>query len=228
MGDPYTFTTMVLRGFERGLERLVEGTFARAFRSGVRPVELGRRLTRSMDDDRSVDVRGRTITPNHFVIALADADYQRFGEVRGALRTELTEAAREHATERSYSFMGPADVVLAVDAGLYEGQFQVDASFRQGAGGVGAGTLVLADSTRVQLTDRPLVIGRLADCDIVIEDSNASRRHAEIRQDGTDYLLTDLGSTNGTRLNGSVVRSQLLTHGDQISIGAWSFVFEAN
>lgn len=219
---------MVLRGFERRLERLVEGTFARAFRSGVRPVELGRRLTRSMDDDRSVDVRGRTIAPNLFVIALADADYQRFGEVREALGAELTAAAREHASERGYSFMGPVDVALSVDTGLYEGQFQVDASFRQGSGAAGPGALVLADGTRVPLTDKPLIIGRLADCDIVIEDSNASRRHAEIRPDGPDYLLTDLGSTNGTRLNGALVRSQLLSHGAQISIGAWSFVFEAN
>lgn len=219
---------MVLRGFERRLERLVEGTFARAFRSGVRPVELGRRLSRSMDDDRSVDVRGRTIAPNHFMISLADADYRRFGDVRDALRAELTEAAREHATERGYSFMGPAEVALAVDAGLYEGQFQVNASFRQGAGGAGAGALVLADGSRVPLTDKPIVIGRLADCDIVIEDSNASRRHAEVRPDGPDYLLTDLGSTNGTRLNGVSVRSQLLSHGDHIAIGAWAFVFEAN
>jgi hypothetical protein len=219
---------MVLRGFERRLERMVEGTFARAFRSGVRPVELGRRLSRAMDDDRSVDVRGRTITPNHFEIALAEADYLRFGEVRDTLRSELVEAAREHAVERGYTFMGPADVVLFVDAKLYEGQFQVDAGFRQGSGGTGAGALVFADGGRLALTDKPVVIGRLADCDIVIDDPNASRKHAEVRPDGVDYVVYDLGSTNGTRVNGSPVRRHTLSQGDHISIGTWQFMFEAN
>ena len=57
---------MGIRGFERRLERLVEGAFARAFKSGLRPVELGRRLVREMDDNRSVGVRGGTFVPNSF------------------------------------------------------------------------------------------------------------------------------------------------------------------
>ena len=57
-----------LKGFERRLERMVEGVFARAFRSGLRPIEIGRRLVREIDDNRSVDVRGRTVVPNHFTV----------------------------------------------------------------------------------------------------------------------------------------------------------------
>ena len=59
---------MGIKGFERSLENMVEGVFARVFRSGLRPIELGRRLVREMDDNRSVDVRGRTIVPNPFII----------------------------------------------------------------------------------------------------------------------------------------------------------------
>ena len=61
---------MGLQQFERRLERLVEGVFAKAFRSGLQPVELGRRLAREMDLHRTVGIRG-TISPNHFDIALA-------------------------------------------------------------------------------------------------------------------------------------------------------------
>ena len=219
---------MVLRGFERRLERLVEGTFARAFRSGVRPVELARRLSRSMDDDRTVDVRGRTMAPNHFAIGLAQPDYSRFGEVRDTLRRELIDFAREYARERSYGFMGPVDVVLYVDERMYEGQFDVEATLRQGIGGTGAGALILPDGQRLGLLDQVVVLGRLSDCDIVVDDSSASRRHAEIRPEGADYVLLDLGSTNGTRVNGQPVSRHVLMSGDQMSIGAYSFGFEAS
>ncbi|MEO6629528.1 MAG: DUF3662 domain-containing protein, partial [Aquihabitans sp.] len=76
---------MALKGFERRLERMVEGTFARIFRSGLRPVELGRRLVREMDDNRSVDVRGRTVVPNQFTVEVSEADDERFAEVAGSL-----------------------------------------------------------------------------------------------------------------------------------------------
>ena len=57
---------MGLQSFERSVERMVDGVFARAFRSQIKPIELGRRLIREMDDHRSVDVRGRTVVPNAF------------------------------------------------------------------------------------------------------------------------------------------------------------------
>ena len=66
---------MGLQGIERGLERMVEGVFSRAFRSSLRPIELGRRLVREMDDHRSVDVKGRTIVPNDFSFGLSPQDH---------------------------------------------------------------------------------------------------------------------------------------------------------
>lgn len=219
---------MVLRGFERRLERLVEGTFARAFKSGVKPVELGRRLMRTMDDERSVDVRGRTIAPNHFVVGLSDTDLARFGEVREALRRELAEVAREHARDRGYAFLGPVAVVLQTEPGAREGRFAIAAAFREGVGGTGAGSLVFPDGGRFALGDKAVVIGRLADCDIALDDPNASRRHAEIRPEGADYVVHDLRSTNGTRVNGHLIERHVLGDGDRLAIGAWQFVFEAS
>ena len=85
---------MALKGFERRLERMVEGTFSRLFRSTIRPVELGRRLVREMDDNRSVDVRGRTLVPNAYAVELSETDYEQFSEVADGLERELAEARR--------------------------------------------------------------------------------------------------------------------------------------
>ena len=116
---------MGIRGFERRLERMVEGAFARAFKSGLRPVELGRRLVREMDDNRSVGVRGGTVVPNAFVVAVSAEDLAQFEEVQDTLTRELGDAAREHARDEGYTFMGPVEVELVVDERLHEGAFHI-------------------------------------------------------------------------------------------------------
>src|SRR5271156_4797148 len=96
---------MGLQQFERRLERLVEGVFAKAFRSGLQPVEIGRRLTREMDLRRTVAPRG-TLTPNAFTVVLSDYDRDRFAPIEGELIDELVLVAREHAREEGYVFLG--------------------------------------------------------------------------------------------------------------------------
>ena len=80
---------------------------------------------------------------------------------------------------------------------------------------------------RVTVGEAPLVIGRLPDCDVTLNDPNVSRRHAEVVLDGESAVLTDLGSTNGTRVNGAPARTVRLQHGDEIFIGSSRLVFEA-
>src|SRR5437016_7623576 len=82
-----------LQGFEQRLERLVEGTFNRAFRSGLQPVELGHRLTRVMDNGRTLGVNGQPVVPNNFGVYLSPADFERFSSFAEALARELAEAA---------------------------------------------------------------------------------------------------------------------------------------
>src|SRR5215204_511311 len=136
---------MGIKGFERSLENMVEGTFARVFRSGLRPVELGRRLVREMDDNRSVDVRGRTIVPNAFAISLNQDDYDRFAEIGDSLTRELCDAAREHAHDEAYAFKGPVTVDLKPSEGVRPGTFTIVGRMKEGPGGVAAGSLVLSN-----------------------------------------------------------------------------------
>jgi hypothetical protein len=217
---------MGLKRFERGLERLVEGTFAKVFRSGLQPVELGRRLAREMDLRRTVGVSG-LVAPNHFAILLSSDDNERFSSFMDALHRELVEAAREHARAERYSFVGPVAVEINVDSSLTPGMFLVNGSMVEQPGGGPMGALSLSDGRRVELGDEVVTIGRLPECDVELADPNISRKHAEVRRHGNEFIIVDLGSTNGTKVNGSWVSGQRRLHdGDEITVGSASIRFE--
>jgi catechol 2,3-dioxygenase-like lactoylglutathione lyase family enzyme len=216
---------MGLQKFEERLERLVEGTLAKPFRSNLQPVEIGRRLTREMDLHRRVGVRG-LIAPNFFVITLAPADVERFSNFIDALSRELSDAAREHARVEGYSFVGPVEVEIYEGSDFKAGRFTVAAEVRQSEDGGILAELVLPDGRRVAVGSEPVVIGRLPECGVVLQDSNVSRRHAEVRRNGDAVVVTDLGSTNGTRVNGNTVREHSLVSGDEVSVGSTRLVFE--
>jgi len=219
---------MGLQSLERRLERMVEGVF-RGSRSAIRPIELGRRVVRAMDDQRSVDVKGRRVVPNDFTVYLSERDLHSFDEINDVLTSELVEAAREYAREEGYHFMGPVRVELAVDPNLRGGRFEVLAQLKQARGGAGAGSLVMPSGQRISLGDRPVTIGRSSECTIALSDQNVSRRHAEVRPGPRGYAVADLGSTNGTMVNGTRIRSeQPLADGDILSFGATYIRFEAS
>jgi hypothetical protein len=217
-----------LKGFERRLERLVEGVFARAFKSSLRPVELGRRLVREMDDQRTVNVQGKVAAPNDFTITLGPEDHEQFAEIEESLTRELSEAARAHAREEGYVFMGPVEVHLNLDPELRTGSFGLSARFKEGAGGTTGGSLVLPDGKRVRLTDGATTIGRAAECEVRLADTSVSRRHAEVRGAGDGWVVVDLGSTNGTKVNGGIVQERRLKDGDTISVGDTHLKFESS
>jgi hypothetical protein len=216
---------MGLQGFERRLERLVEGTFGKAFRSGLQPVEIGRKITRAMDAGSTVGVHGVPVAPNNIGVYLSHEDFDRFHSFAEALARELAEAAREHARDERYQFVGPVTVHLVPDEDLRAGDCDVAAEIAEGAR---VGSLVLPDGRRMGLGEAAVTIGRMPDCDIVVADPKTSRRHAEVRPVGNGFVVVDLDSTNGTRVNGTVVRQQPLADGDRIGVGATEFRFEAS
>jgi len=218
---------MGLREVEQRLERLVEGAFSKGLRGGLQPVEIGRRLTREMDLLRRVGVRG-LIAPNFFVVTLSAEDAERFRSFVDVLARELGDAAREHARTEGYSFVGPVEVEIHLDESLRAGRFTVEADVAEGPDGAPAGSLVLADGSRVVLGAEPVVIGRLPECAVVLSDPNVSRRHAQVTRQGTEIVVADLQSTNGTRVNGVPVRERVLHDGDEITVGTTSIRYEAS
>lgn len=217
---------MGLKQFERRLERLVEGAFAKAFRSGLQPVEIGRRIVRVMDEERRVGVKG-VIAPNRYTIWMSSEDRERFDGLETAMARDLAEYAREHAREEEYHFVGPVEIELETDEGMKKGDLYVDADVDDAGVGL-VGSLVLPGGKRLQLGDDPAVIGRLDECAVTLADQKVSRRHAEVRPDADGYLVVDLGSTNGTQVNGKRITEHLLDDGDRIHLGDTEIKFEAS
>lgn len=220
----------VLDRFERGVERVVNGAFARAFKSEVQPVELASALRREADTTAAVVGRDRTLVPNAYTVELGPGDHERLDAWGEQLSSELATALTDHARGQRYSFPGPVSVQLVRDDELATGVFRVRSA--RVRGGIAPGTASNAtvahpvldvDGKRYQLTQKLTVLGRGSDCDVVLDDPGASRRHAEIKVDGARILLRDLGSTNGTVVDGvrlgERVRVAELDDGGKVLIG---------
>jgi FHA domain-containing protein len=214
-----------MQNFERRLEKLVEGTFNRTFRSGIQPVEVGRKVTRALDDDRRMGVGGAPVAPNNIGVYLSPEDFEQFSSFADVLARELAEVAREHARDEGYHFVGPVTVTLVADDELRVGECDVATEIHEGSR---VGSLVLPDGRRLPLGEQTTVLGRMSDCDVVLADARASRRHAEIRPAGHGFMIADLGSMNGTVVNGSPVKEQPLADGDEIRLGNTVLRFEAS
>ncbi len=211
---------MVLKSFEDRLERIVEGVFSRSFKSGLQPVEIGRRLIREMDASRTVDVSGRALAPNRFVIRMSEEDHERFLSVQRSLIAELAATVRGYAAQENLSFLGRVSVELQSDPSLRVGLFRLHPSYDERLPEVEPdGWLEGPDGARYQLKNGVMTIGRLSTGDIVLNDQNVSRRHAELHPVGDTYQLVDLGSTNGCKVNGQRIERHVLVDGDEITLG---------
>jgi hypothetical protein len=182
-----------------------------------------------MDTHRSVSVSGRTIVPNAFRFGISAADHEQLADILHTLGKELADAAREHARDEGYSFVGPVEVRFERDEQVRTGVVTLESRFVEGEGAVPPGALLLPTGDRVPLGEYVVSIGRQGDCTIVLADPNVSRHHAEIRPSGVGFAVTDLGSTNGTKVNGVRINGeQTLTDGDIVSLGNTHVRFEAS
>ncbi|MGW7416982.1 FhaA domain-containing protein [Streptomyces sp. NPDC054863] len=113
----------VLKRFEQKLEGMVNGTFAKVFKSEVQPVEIAGALQRECDNNATIWNRERTVVPNDFIVELSTPDYERLSPYSGQLGDELSGLVRDYAKQQRYTFMGPIKVHLEkaddLDTGLY-------------------------------------------------------------------------------------------------------------
>jgi hypothetical protein len=217
----------MLQRFESRLEHAVSGAFAKAFRSAVQPVELAAALQREVDNSAQILSRNRRLVPNTFHIELSPMDYDRLSPYQETLTTELIEMLREHADEQHYVFAGQVSIDLSEEEDLVTGRFRVRSSATASVSGSRKATApqdaaasVEVNGSRHAITGDGLVVGRGAEADLRINDPGISRRHAEFRLDGRQVSVTDLGSTNGTVVDGQKVRqSTTLRDGAQVRLG---------
>lgn len=227
----------MLKSLESKIAGLVEGTFSRAFRSEVRPVEIARKLAREMEQHTTVSV-SRTYVPNEYVVYLSSQDRRRFSDYEDALAKELSGYLLEHARSERMHLLSRPQIEFQTDDGLKLGEFGIQARLvrppegpreepEQGEHGhtmiystaervrapieergpLHSHAVLVVDGRRVALGTRGAVVGRSRQCDVVLGDGNVSRRHAEIRPSGDGWTVADLGSTNGVLINGRPVRT---------------------
>ncbi|HEY4569422.1 MAG TPA: DUF3662 and FHA domain-containing protein [Kribbella sp.] len=251
-----------LQRFERRLEGIVSGVFARAFKGDVEPIELAAALKREIDNTARILSRDRRLVPNHFTIELGPSDFERLNAYGRTLNHELANELRDHADIQRYTFSGPIDIELTQQDELPTGKFRVVSATvgtpqRRPAGYQqpeqqpyqqepyvppnepvvqsppppqpsprrGHPQVMLEVNGRRRPVNPPgVVLGRGTDADIQINDPGVSRRHAEIRlmpegPGGIRVVLVDLGSTNGTLVNGRRTTEAELMDGSTVRIG---------
>jgi Protein of unknown function (DUF3662)/FHA domain len=226
----------VLRNFESRLERGIEGFFTRAFRSGLHPIELAKRILREMDAHKTVGVK-EVWVPNRYILRMSEEDRARFENMEGALARELETVVTEGARERGWGLVARPEVAFETVEKMKRGDLKIVTELTEETGppppeaprptpapepaapAPGGPARLVLDGREVTLDRDRMVIGRLHGSEIEIEDPGASRRHAEIRKEGDRFVLVDLGSTNGTLVNDSPVAEHALQDGDRITIG---------
>jgi hypothetical protein len=213
----------ILDNFEKGLERVVNGAFAKTFKSGLQPLEVTAALRRELDTKAAVVSRDRILVPNDFVVRLAPGDYRRMHDLGPALIDEFTQLVQRHAAAQHYAFAGGISIRLEQDDSLSEGLVRIDSVNVKGEV---AWTPVLdIDGKRYPITQARTIIGRGSDADITVDDTGTSRKHVEILWDGKRGQVNDLGSTNGSKLNGVPVTKAPLPPDSIIEIGRTRIVF---
>jgi Protein of unknown function (DUF3662)/FHA domain len=248
----------VLRSIESKIAGLVEGTFSRAFRSEVRPVEIARKLAREMEEHKSFSV-SRTYVPNEYRVFLSPRDRERFADYEEALAGELAGYLLEHARRERLALLSRPVIEFETDERLGLGEFGIQTRVvqpeqepeREAADEESGRTMIystagrvaepleerararnetallLIDGKRLVVGPTGVTLGRSRQCDVVLADPNVSREHAEIRPRGGSWVLTDLGSTNGSSLNGRRIDApQVVKAGDEIELGTSLFTFE--
>lgn len=236
-----------LASVERFLERALERPSARLFRARLRPVQVLRRVERAIEAERVVRA-GQATIPDRIFVGIHPRDLAALGRT-DELATYLADGALAFARAHGYRLAERPSVRIHEDAEASPGEPAIVTTHSDGqpsgaplgtvAGGepVDGGTRAfkapVARSPDAMLEVRALgggarwirvgpaaiTIGRSTDNLLVLDDPAVSRHHARIQARGGALVLTDLGSTNGTRVNGSSIREVVLGEGDDIAIG---------
>ncbi|MFY1635285.1 FhaA domain-containing protein [Solwaraspora sp. WMMB335] len=264
--EPEEEPVSVLQRFEKRLEGLVEGAFAKVFKGVVHPVEILNAMQREAEAHKAILAGGRTLVPNRYVIDLSPYDHSRLAPYAAALAQELAQSQAEFIGEQAWTVYGDVIVEIERGDGLDTGMFRVTAEVFTGGdvapvqqpaydmpGGQGGGgyspyeqqgggygppqqghgggrniRLVSGDGRTYPLQMGSTVIGRGDQANLRLPDVGISRRHARLDFDGSQVVLTDLGSTNGTMVNGQRVSAVALNPGDMIQLGTTTLTFRVD
>ena len=217
----------VLDRFEKSVEGAVNGVFSKFGSKDLKPVDLSSALEREIDAEAMPVGRDRTVAPNEYRFKLSTADFDRIEQWGSeVLANELADNLTQYAKSQHYAFVGPVMVIFEEDLDLPKGSFNLSSESVQGNAVPVTTTDQAEDHPMLDingnpylLTESKTVIGRGSGCDIVIDDPGISRKHLEIDLTPNGVIARDLGSTNGTYVEGHQVPAATLLDGNTITIG---------
>jgi hypothetical protein len=227
---------------ERGIEKAVRGVFSTGSRARVEPVEIASRLRRELDNKSITISAGRTLAPNVFDVLLSDEDFARAQDWGTPLAEELCDVVIQHVRSQGYILQGPVRISFRHDDAQREGHFEITSRTEKSDGAPVAPRPVVPaapsrEPTRLQpvldiggqrysLNAPSIVLGRSSEADILVEDTGVSRKHLEIQTADGVIRAVDLGSTNGSYVNGHRVDGSVeLTDGSTITMGRTKIIF---
>jgi hypothetical protein len=246
----------VLRNLEAKIEGIVEGAFSRAFKSRVQPVELARKLAKEMNENQTVSISRVYVPNQYTVFLSPGDREQFEGyedALKKELSDYLLEYARDEGlalvTRPSIDFktderlslgeFGIATQLIQPEGAEEEPEAPAQADFghtmvyspdrearRLVPPSPTGRAFLVGGGKRLVLSGNRVLIGRSRECDFMLDDPNVSRQHAELRREGDGWVVADLGSTNGVKVNGNRVREAGLRAGDEITLGLARLSFE--
>ena len=217
----------------------MEGSIAGVFRLRVQPAEIGRRLERAMLDGRVTSV-GTSLAPNLYEVRLHPEDAAVFAGWDEALSREMETWLAELVFARGLSTIGPIRVRLVEDVSVGRRSVTAEGRFAGAAAPAAPRRRPDQDLPRplrllpiepgvphLSLRSRPVTVGRADDNDLVLADPEVSRHHARLEPDGQGWRAIDLGSTNGTWVNGVRLNAATIAVGDEVAFGASRYTVAA-
>lgn len=204
----------LVRQIESQIESLLDGVAGRVFRGPLHPTELTAHLVREADfGSRQGD--HCVIAPNVFEILVNPSDIGKNDPA--PLLSQCQRLVDAASFERGWRLDGPVEIHLSTSAGIGPGSPRCQASFRQGDRAPWA-YLTTVEGSNIAISVNHCLVGRAPGADTILSEETVSRRHAVIWREADRCLVADLGSSNGTSVDGNPIGEE------QVEIGPGSTV----
>lgn len=222
-----------LARIEGACAAFIERAFAKTFPSDLEPAQIARRLVATMEA-RTVQENGGMVAPSHYEVLVHPNDFERLSAHQAYLEREWAALLSEMAARVGIRFSATAPVVSLHSAGdVVAGSMEIDAFAVRAPETAPRPQRFLLRMVKgvppdaVYEIDRPVSVGRSEERAIFLVDPSVSRNHAVVAVEEGVPVVLDMGSRNGTYVNGERVRSQTLSPGDVVHFGNTQMRLEA-